>query len=194
MIRCGPPPIPRPAVRALLAAALLGLAALAPARGETGRPYLKQPAATPEALARQVAGDRQLLARYAKHFNVPPATVTKALRGAREVTLPPGSYTVWLTGRDGLRYPTAQERTASTRAFLVLVPFDREPHSWLEAGTGNPMRLFRPVEEVEVVVEAPPGLSEEVSVPREVLVPVAAATAASSETASASAPSPTPAT
>ena len=149
------------------------LALLLPAHADTGRPYLKQPAHTPSALARQVAGDRQLTARYAKHFGASAGSVGSALRDARAITLPPGRYTVWLTGRDGLRYPTVQERAEPTPAFLVALPFDREPQSWLEAGSGNPMQVFRPVEEVEVVIETPPARSEEVAAPREVLVPVA---------------------
>ena len=53
---------------------------------------------------------------------------------------PEAARFVWqLTGRDGLRYPTVQERADSTPAFLVALPFDRVPQSWLEAGTGNPM-------------------------------------------------------
>ncbi len=171
MIRYATSPVPR-----IAGPALLLLAIVRPAGAETGRPYLKQPAHTPAALAGQVAGDRQLTARYAKHFHASAGSVGGALRDARVITLPPGRYTVWLTGRDGLRYPTVQERAEPSPAFLVALPFDRDPESWLEAGTGNPMQVFRPVEEVEVVIETPPARSEEVAAPREVLVPVAEAT------------------
>lgn len=154
-----------------LAAAALAAAPALSATKDTGRPYLKRPALTAPEMAAQVTGDPQLLARYAKHFHTAPASVSAAMRAAKPLTLPAGEYTVWLTGPNGLRYPTVQERATETRAFAVALKPGADP-AWLEAGTGNPMALFRPVEQV-VVVEAPapePARAEEVETPREILV------------------------
>lgn len=153
----------------LAAAALSATPALA-AR-DTGLPYLKRPALTAKDMAAQVTGDSQLLARYSKHFHAAPAAVAAAMRGARSLTLPAGTYTVWLTGPNGLRYPTVQERARETAAFAVTLKTGDAP-AWLEAGTGNPMAVFRPVEQI-VVVEAPPPPPDravEVETPREILV------------------------
>jgi hypothetical protein len=121
-------------------------------------------------MAGQVSSDAQLLARYSKHFKTAPAAITAALRSARPITLPAATYTVWLTGPNGLRYPTVQERAAETPAFEVsLAP--SAPPVWLEAGTGNPIERFQPVEEVEIVeADPPPPRVVDVEVPREVLV------------------------
>jgi hypothetical protein len=155
---------------ASVAAAAFMAAAGASATPNTGRPYLKRPAFTAAALAGQVSSDPQLVARYSKHFKAGPAAVTAAFRSARPITLPAATYTVWLTGPNGLRYPTVQERTAETPAFEVSIARGGSP-AWLEAGSGNPIERFQPVEEIEVVeAEPPPPRVVDVEVPREVLV------------------------
>lgn len=154
----------------LCAAASLA-AVTARAAGETGLPYLKRPAITAADMAIEVSSDPQLLARYSKHFHAAPAAVTAAIRTSTAITLPAGTYTVWLTGRNGLRYPTVQDRAKPTAALAIILAPGAEP-AWLESGTGNPMALFRPVEQI-VVVEAPapaPDRVEEVETPKEVLV------------------------
>ncbi|HEY3268576.1 MAG TPA: hypothetical protein VGM37_16780 [Armatimonadota bacterium] len=157
--------------RIFLCAAALLAAARVCAAVETGRPYLKRPAETPAALAQQVITDQQLLLRYAKHFRAKTDDVKRAVTAAREDTLPPGEYTVWLTGRDGLRYPTRQQRPRPTPAFRMPQPDDASAVAWLERGTGNPIVPFRPVEEVEIVSEPAPNRIVTVEEPREVLVP-----------------------
>jgi hypothetical protein len=152
---------------------LLAAACLAPAAAQNvGLPYLKRPALTATALADQVSADPQLRARYSKHFQSAPAPLISALRAARPLTLAPGTYTVWLTGRNGLRYPTVQRRAGQTPAFAVSLKAGADP-VWLEAGSGNPIERFQPVEEIEVVEEElPPARIVEREALREVLVAV----------------------
>jgi hypothetical protein len=129
-------------LRQTLVVALVAAGTAAQAQDGLNLPFLKQPANNRAAIVSQVSNDAQLRARYSKYFEASEEAVIASLEKAVMETLPPGTYTVWLTASNGLRYPTRQVRNRSTNTFRIPNP-GGEGVALLEFGSGNPIQPFR---------------------------------------------------
>jgi hypothetical protein len=119
----------------------------------------------------RLAGDPAFVSRSAKHFGCSREAFVASLSQATFSRYPPGDYTVWLTHRNGLVYPTLQHRDRPTAVLVMPPPARGVSTAAVEAATGNPIEPFRPAEYVVVVTE-PAARPAQKPVRTEVLVKV----------------------
>lgn len=103
--------------------------------------------------AARLSADAAVVSRCARHFGCSREMFRSSLAKAAVSEYPPGDYTVWLTHKNGLVYPTLQRRTKPTAVLLLPLATHAAARAGVEAATGNPIEPFRPAEYVVVVTE-----------------------------------------